>query len=88
MQRTDAWATAGIQHGIRFLGWVVALHIDKRQLDNPTLWVVTILGHDQIAAGGFVSAVCFVDTVSRLNARSVLRLRTGHEGYYESDQQK
>src|SRR5579859_6554796 len=88
MQRTDAWATARIQHGIWFLGWVVALHVDKRQLDDPTLWVVTILGYDQIIARGFVGRVCFVDTVARLDARNVLCLRTGREGRYEGDQQE
>jgi hypothetical protein len=31
--------------------------MDKRQLDDPTLWVVTILGYDQITAGGFVGVV-------------------------------
>ena len=88
MQRTDTWATAGIQHGIRFLGGIVALHVYERQLDDPALWMMTIFRHEEITAVGFVDAVYPVDTVSRLDARNIILLRAGHDGRQEKQQKQ
>ena len=45
MQRTDAWAAACVEDRIRTFVRVVGLHVDKRQLDGPTLGLAAIFGH-------------------------------------------
>src|SRR5579863_2136319 len=77
MQRADTRAAAGVKDGVRALVRVVALHIDKRQLDRPAVWMIAILRYDQKPAPGFVEAVRLVDTVTRFDTRDAVLLRTG-----------
>src|SRR5580698_5195606 len=65
MQRTDTWATAGVQDGVRAFCRVIAFHIDKRKLDCPALWIMTIFRHDQQPTTSLVEIISLVDTVTR-----------------------
>src|SRR5580693_7877000 len=74
MQRTDARATAGVEDWVRTFVRVVALNIDKRQLDTPALRMMTILRYDQKPAPTFVEVVGLVDTITRFDSRNIVLL--------------
>src|ERR1700738_4451214 len=89
MQRTDTRATAGVKDGVSALVRVIALHINKRQLDRPAVLLMAIFRDDQKPAPSFVEAVRLVDTVTRFNTRSVVLLRArGSRHHEEQTKQK
>src|ERR1700677_1002301 len=89
MQRTDARATAAVQDWVRTLVRVVALHIDKRQLDAPALRMMAIFRHDQKPAPSFVEVVGVVDTITRFDSRNIVLLCVrGNRRHEEQTKQK